>query len=91
MYLNHDAIDQQIDALMQSMIIHSVTVTDAVASRTIEQLRRLEDLARNKGDSRQAIQKIMSARRILGDYEDFGPVASFAADDDIYRIRPAPE
>ncbi|WP_425324346.1 hypothetical protein, partial [Methylobacterium frigidaeris] len=40
---------------------------DALTVRTIEELRRLEDLARHSGESRQTLQKIISARRILGD------------------------
>ena len=53
----------------------------AATGLLVERLRRLEDEARLKGAGRQTLQKIMSARRVLGDRVDFGRVqAPFATE-----------
>ena len=44
----------------------------AAVSHMVERLRRLEDEARCVGGSRQTFQKIMSARRVLGDRVTIG-------------------
>jgi hypothetical protein len=55
--------------------------SDAAIGLLVERLRRLEDEARLEGAGRQALQKIMSARRVLGDRVDFGRVqAPFATE-----------
>ncbi|GJD77196.1 hypothetical protein [Methylobacterium gregans] len=48
--------------------------SDAAVALMVERLRRMEEEARLGGASRQALQKIMSARRVLGDPADFGTV-----------------
>ena len=45
------------------------------ARRMVERLRRLEASERTRGGSRQTLQRIMSARRLLGDTADLGPYA----------------
>lgn len=65
-----------VEQLVQSGPEHAAAAT----VMTIERLRRLEDLARTGGTSRQAFQKIVSARRILGDPTELGPPPQFAAD-----------
>ena len=40
----------------------------------VERLRRREEEARLEGAGRQTLQRIMSARRVLGDRLDFGRV-----------------
>ena len=61
----------------------------AATALTIEKLRRLEDLARNGGADRQEIQKILSARRVLGDNVRLGPEPSFAQNP--VAMHPVPE
>jgi hypothetical protein len=51
-------------------------VSGAAVSLMVERLRRLEEEARLEGAGRQTLQKIMSARRVLGDRLDFGKVAT---------------
>ena len=48
---------------------------DGPALVMVERLRRLEASQRASGGSRQTLQKIMSARRLLGDTYDLGPVS----------------
>lgn len=48
--------------------------SDAAVALMVERLRRMEEEARLGGVSRQALQKIMSARRVLGDPTDLGTV-----------------
>ncbi len=58
---------------------------------TVETLRRLEHLARSSGSSRQAFQKSLSARRILGDHTYLGPLPIFTDSGDIARAEPPAE
>jgi hypothetical protein len=43
-----------------------VAPTGAAVAQMVERLRRLEDEARQEGAGRQTLQKLMSARRVLG-------------------------
>ena len=52
---------------------------DASVCLTVERLRRLEEEARLGDGDRQTLQKLASARRILGDRLDLGKTASSAA------------
>jgi hypothetical protein len=49
---------------------------DASVCLTVERLRRLEEAARLGDGDRQTLQKLASARRILGDQLDLGKAAS---------------
>ena len=60
-----------------SLVRALATEADASGAATglmVEQLRHMEDEARLGGTDRQTLQRIMSARRVLGDRMDFGPV-----------------
>src|SRR4051794_13859878 len=82
-------IDDHTAWLIQQIALNGPHSADAATALTIEKLRRLEDLARNAGASRQAFQKIVSARRVLGDRASLGQVPAFAEDG--ISIRPVPE
>ena len=75
--------------LVQTLAQEKLGKQHAATFLTIEKLRRLEDLARCSGGSRQELQKIMSARRILGDRADLGPTEIFAKKNESFR--PTPE
>jgi hypothetical protein len=81
-------LDDHTAWLVQQLVSNGPTSAEAATALTIEKLRRLEDLARNSGADRQAFQKILSARRVLGDHADLGRIPSFA--DDV-SINPIPE
>lgn len=49
---------------------------NAAVDLMVERLRRMEDGARSAPVDRQTLQKIISARRLLGDRVDFGKVRS---------------
>ena len=60
-------------------LAENTDTSGAAVGLMVERLRRLEEEARLEGASRQTLQKIMSARRVLGDRLDFGKVrAPFA-------------
>ncbi|MHC2017775.1 hypothetical protein [Methylobacterium sp. CM6247] len=67
-------IDFEMASLVQELSAEAVEDRGAAALITTERLRRLEDEARCSGTSRQAFQKIASARRLLGDKAHFGPL-----------------
>lgn len=53
----------------------------AAVGQMVERLRRLEEEARLEGAGRQTLQKLMSARRVLGDDMALGgPPAAFTAE-----------
>jgi stage V sporulation protein SpoVS len=81
-------LDDHTAWLVQQLVSNNPTSAEAATALTIEKLRRLEDLARNSGANRQAFQKILSARRVLGDHADLGRIPAFA--DDV-SINPVPE
>jgi hypothetical protein len=81
-------LDDHTAWLVQQLVSNGPTSAEAATALTIEKLRRLEDLARNCGADRQAFQKILSARRVLGDHADLGRTPAFA--DDV-SINPIPE
>ena len=66
-------IDDETTCLVQTLA-GDAGRSEAAASLLVERLRRLEEEARLQGAGRQALQKIMSARRVLGDRADFGLV-----------------
>ena len=66
-------IDRETTALVLELQSEAPERRGVSAAVTIEQLRRLEEEARCAGTSRQAFQKITSARRLLGDRVHFGP------------------
>jgi stage V sporulation protein SpoVS len=80
-------LDEHTAWLVQQLVSNGPTSAEAATALTIEKLRRLEDLARNSGADRQAFQKILSARRMLGDHADLGRIPAF---DDV-SINPSPE
>ncbi len=82
-------VDVETAWLVQQLAQDGPERRDAATILTIEKLRRLEDLARNAGTTRQAFQKIVSARRVLGDHADLGPVPDFPWDPD--AVNPVPE
>ncbi|KAB1075904.1 hypothetical protein [Methylobacterium soli] len=65
-------IDLEMAALVQALSQDKPQSGGAAALMAIEQLRRLEEEARSSGVSRQAFQRIASARRLLGDRANFG-------------------
>ncbi len=65
-------LDHETALFVAELAADAADVPSTAALLTIEHLRRLEDTARSAGTSRQALQKIMSARRVLGDMDDFG-------------------
>lgn len=79
-------VDGETAWLVQQLAQEGPERRDAATVLTIEKLRRLEDLARNAGTSRQAFQKIVSARRVLGDHAELGPTPDFTwdADQDLF-------
>jgi stage V sporulation protein SpoVS len=82
-------VDEHTAWLVQQLVNNGPRSAEAATALTIEKLRRLEDLARNAGTNRQALQKIMSARRVLGDCVDLSQVPVFTGD--VNSIRPVPE
>lgn len=84
-------IDSETAWLVQQLVQDGPEPAAAATILTIEKLRRLEDVARNAGTSRQAFQKIVSARRILGDRVDLGPIPDFF--DDVFAplLTPTPD
>jgi len=66
-------IDQETSSLVQELSAEDIQNRSVASLVTTERLRRLEDEARCSGTSRQAFQKIASARRLLGDRAHFGP------------------
>jgi len=82
-------LDEHTAWLVQQLVNNGPRSADAATALTVEKLRRLEDLARNAGTSRQALQRILSARRVLGDRADLGQVPAFTGD--VNAIRPVPE
>ncbi len=83
-------VDSETAWLIQQLVQDGPEPAAAATILTIEKLRRLEDLARNAGTSRQAFQKIVSARRVLGDRADFGPAPDFFDDALAYLFEPTP-
>ena len=65
-------LDTETASLVASLANEPSEYLSTVALRTIERLRRLEEEARLSGTSRQTFQKIVSARRVLGDHVEFG-------------------
>jgi hypothetical protein len=71
-------IDDETTWLVQTLA-DDAHAPSAAVGMLIERLRRLEEEARLERAGRQTLQKIMSARRVLGDRIDFGRVeAPFA-------------
>ena len=75
--------------LVQTLAQEKLGKQHAATFLTIEKLRRLEDLARCGGGSRQDLQRIMSARRILGDRADLGPSETITRKNEF--LRPTPD
>ncbi|KAA0111683.1 hypothetical protein CIW48_30755 [Methylobacterium sp. P1-11] len=82
-------LDDHTAWLVQQLARNGPVSAQAATAPTIEKLRRLEDLARNAGADRQAFQKILSARRVLGDHADLGRAPIF--DEDDVAISPTPQ
>lgn len=81
-------LDDHTAWLVLQLVSNGPTSAEAATALTVEKLRRLEDLARNAGAGRQAFQKILSARRVLGDRADLGRTSPFTDD---LSFNPAPE
>ena len=60
-------LDQATSSLVVALASEKTDHLSTAALVTIERLRRLEEDARFAGTTRQALQKIASARRLLGD------------------------
>src|SRR4051794_17943539 len=84
-------VDQEADSLLRDIERDKRNQSGTAALVAIEKLRRLEHLARCAGGSRQTFQKILSARRILGDSADLGSAAAFSQGPAANVIRPAPD
>jgi hypothetical protein len=82
-------LDSATTQLVQSLAQEKLGNQHAATILTIERLRRLEDLARCGGGSRQDLQRIMSARRILGDRADLGPSETNIRKNE--HLRPTPD
>ena len=66
-------IDDETTWLVQTLA-DDADAPSAAVGLLVERLRRLEEEARLERAGRQTLQKIMSARRVLGDRIDFGRV-----------------
>ena len=82
-------LDNDTTRLVQNLAQEKLGNQHAALILTIEKLRRLEDLARCGGGCRQDLQRIISARRILGDCADLGPSETITRKNDSFR--PAPD
>lgn len=81
-------VDEHTVWLVQQLVSNGPHSAEAATALTIEKLRRLEDLVRNAGANRQVLQKILSARRVLGDCADLGQAPAFTGDVDSIRLVP---
>ena len=73
-------IDAETTELVRNLA-GDAAVSEAAVGQMVERLRRLEDEARQEGAGRQRLQKLMSARRVLGDRMVLGGLpAMFAAE-----------
>ncbi|MFE1601959.1 hypothetical protein [Methylobacterium sp. ID0610] len=75
-----DLLDQDTVAEIKDLVADDSTAVTAAKRRMVEKLRRLEDMSRLQMNSRQELQVIMSARRLLGDRESLGMVHGLFAD-----------
>ena len=66
-------MDRETTALVTELLTAAPEHRGVAGAVTVERLRRLEEEARCSGTSRQALQRITSARRLLGDQAHFGP------------------
>lgn len=66
-------VDRETTALVAQLLTEAPEDRGVAGAVTVERLRRLEEEARCSGTSRQAFQRITSARRLLGDQVHFGP------------------
>ncbi|MFJ7441533.1 hypothetical protein ACIQW5_28435 [Methylorubrum thiocyanatum] len=69
-------------------LVRGAGAPDASVCLTIERLRRLEEEARLGDGDRQTLQKLVSARRLLGDQADLGKPTSPAAPNASRRADP---
>jgi hypothetical protein len=69
----HTNLNEETTFQVQTLVDNADT-SGAAVGLMVERLRRLEEEARLEGAGRQTLQKIMSARRVLGDRLDFGRV-----------------
>lgn len=74
-------LDDETAVLIQALV-EDAHAPDAAVDRMVERLRRLEEEARLEGTDRQTLQKLASARRLLGDSVEVGPGV---------RVPPAPD
>ncbi|GJE72858.1 hypothetical protein [Methylorubrum podarium] len=64
-------LDDEMAALVQALA-GDAHAPDAAVGQMVERLRRLEEEARLGGSDRQTLQKLASARRLLGDPVEVG-------------------
>lgn len=64
-------LDNEMAALVQALA-GDAHAPDAAVGQMVERLRRLEEEARLGGSDRQTLQKLASARRLLGDPVEVG-------------------
>jgi hypothetical protein len=65
-------LDPATSAFVVELAADKIDYASTAALVAIEHLRRLEEVARFSGTTRQTLQKINSARRVLGDRHEFG-------------------
>jgi hypothetical protein len=71
-------IDAETTELVRNLA-KDATPAGAAVGQMVERLRRLEDEARQEGAGRQTLQKLMSARRVLGDRTVLGRLPAMFA------------
>lgn len=67
-----EKLDDATAGLVQALA-EDVDAPDAAVDRMVERLRRMEEAAKLGGSDRQTLQKLASARRVLGDPVEVGP------------------
>jgi hypothetical protein len=67
-----EKLDDAMAGLVQALA-EDADAPDAAVDRMVERLRRMEEAAKLGGSDRQTLQKLASARRVLGDPVEVGP------------------
>ena len=67
-----EKLDDATAGLVQALA-EDADAPDAAVDRMVERLRRMEEAAKLGGSDRQTLQKLASARRVLGDPVEVGP------------------
>ncbi|GJD92376.1 hypothetical protein BHAOGJBA_5930 [Methylobacterium hispanicum] len=67
-----EKLDDATAGLVQALA-EDADAPNAAVDRMVERLRRMEEAAKLGGSDRQTLQKLASARRVLGDPVEVGP------------------